>query len=382
MFSRHSKLTVASQDVAIVIIPATSGHFLDYGIAALEACLRQCQTVIATLPNDAPRIAIEQITSAGATPTLLPTSQSWPKSRLGQFIQQLSTTWEVAKIARGAGARMVFCTYVERLGPTFLLARLLMLFGDAKTVTITMRLDIGQHEVRPSFLKRCVSRISLALASKNHKLITNDPVLYSTCQRTKVSLFLLKDYSECRPTTRADSTPITILLIGAIDARKGLERLVSVAKQLAAFKERVSIRVVGAVNWDSLPSALGVDMDALCEIGILTIIDRRVSSEEYRDEVANCDVVWAAYKDHQYSSGLVVDAICAKKIVICQNGGVIGWYAKRYDGAVISHSPADDLMNVRRSMMYIQAGKNIMETKELGLTREDYVSTLASTISC
>jgi len=136
---------------------------------------------------------------------------------------------------------------------------------------------------------------------------------------------------------------LVILVLGAIDERKGADVLInclSADATLNAYNVLIAGRITERVR-NYLSSA---GPRALRAQGRLFMIDRFLEERELTDCLHGADVVWLAYKKHAYMSGVLVLAGIAGLPVISATTGEIGRFVRSHEsGVCVDVTRADDI---------------------------------------
>ncbi len=112
-----------------------------------------------------------------------------------------------------------------------------------------------------------------------------------------------------------------ILLYGAVTARKGVVELLR-AVAAPGFPPVVDVLLAGKVVEPGIQELLAESwVRTLCDAGRLKIIDRFIGSAEEPELFSAADIVWAGYRGHYNSSGILAQAASAgRPLLACEIG--------------------------------------------------------------
>lgn len=117
-----------------------------------------------------------------------------------------------------------------------------------------------------------------------------------------------------------------VVCAGALDTRKGVDLLLRAALR-ATLPDDVKVLLVGSIaddlkpTWKQAKAVLGEK---------LVTIDRYVNEEDFANAILASDVVAVPYRFHQGSSGVLVRAAAANRMVLASDYGWIGWATRTF----------------------------------------------------
>ncbi|MFD2112996.1 glycosyltransferase [Thiorhodococcus fuscus] len=124
------------------------------------------------------------------------------------------------------------------------------------------------------------------------------------------------------------------LLFGSLSRRKGIFTILESLLYLRqGLRDSMVLRFVGRIppqDCEAFMERIDAARNAFPEITIECLNDF-VSDETLAQEVIDCDVVLAPYENHIGSSGVLFWATAARKPLISQRTGLIGYQMERYD---------------------------------------------------
>lgn len=172
------------------------------------------------------------------------------------------------------------------------------------------------------------------------RLFTFDEVAPFSCiGRLTGALHFLPDaapdltlFSASRPTPRLDGRAVA-LLFGALTARKGLFEIVEAwAQQSEEWLSTRVLRLVGVLDDPDKQILVSKITDLLSAkpSALIELEDRFVDETTLAQEVCSADLILAPYQNHVGSSGVVFWASAARKPLITQDTGLIGFQARKY----------------------------------------------------
>ncbi len=330
--------------VAIVHLDSTQGHQLIYAQCFVEAARQVYARVTVLVPEAVRATAAMHLVQSGVEVTGYRSAGSIRigKRQLPPYLKQFLHWIAVRRYCAASGRSDLIIPYFESLASGMSLLRPPPQVD--RIIALTMRADLGQHDtpqgVRLWFKRRQWRRAfrhSSSPLSAVNLWASNDPCLYQYLQvraydqSSKVRL--LEDFTDCfgLPALTVTSSRLRCVLLGHLDARKNL----SVALQGALFCGlnlglRVEVALVGRFFPEELNLAGHAALSALASSGAVTIQTEFVDTERYRDALSNADVVWVAYRDHPFSSGVALDAIASGRGLLAQSTGVIAHLAAQY----------------------------------------------------
>lgn len=131
----------------------------------------------------------------------------------------------------------------------------------------------------------------------------------------------------------------TILIYGAISARKGFRELLqAVAHPQCA--QHVDVLVAGRMSSGACEVLESPDNSNLTADGRVHVLDRFIETNEEATLFAAVDMVWLGYSRHYNSSGVLQQAAAANRPVIACREGIIGWHTEKHERGV-TVDPAD-----------------------------------------
>lgn len=120
-----------------------------------------------------------------------------------------------------------------------------------------------------------------------------------------------------------------VLLYGSLSRRKGVHDFVATLRQPGIPDGIVGV-IAGRPDAETSSFLQSVQSDPLVTSGRLRLELGFLSDERSRDYFAASDVVWVAYRDFPFMSGVLVQAAGCGKRVLATDGGLIGWLTRRY----------------------------------------------------
>jgi glycosyltransferase involved in cell wall biosynthesis len=137
-----------------------------------------------------------------------------------------------------------------------------------------------------------------------------------------------------------------ILLIGAIDKRKGILNLLNCAKYLDETKYYFVI--AGKIYVDTFTAAEKINLELLKkEVKNTFFFDQKIASESHFNALISlCDIIFAAYLDFPYSSNMIGKAAFFNKPVIVSTGYLMQEIVEKYKlGKAIEQNNVLELAN-------------------------------------
>lgn len=141
---------------------------------------------------------------------------------------------------------------------------------------------------------------------------------------------------------------VVILVYGVVSARKGLDVLVN-ALSHSDIPKSLRLLIVGEHEGSLDHLFKSVEMNILIRDGRVYIIKKFVDDVMQQMAFAATDIVWLGYVNHFSSSGVLVLAAVARKVVIATNDGLIGWHTREKRLGVTVD--VQDIVAVRRALM-------------------------------
>ncbi len=340
----------------MVHLPSAVGHFLGYAQCFVEAALQRYSSVYFLVPERERPDAFSTLCDRGA-------QRLTYRSGLPEF------PWagqEYFKFGSWLGVRRACKDLAGRLKqPIDLILTFIDMFpvafavwgtpsGVAPVFALTMRADLGQHGSRGlhAGLKhwlwhRLIRNFPGVLAS-------NDPCLVKRLG-SKTRVQLLEDFSFCHDIAPVGSPEpeLCCLAIGYLDARKNLSPLMQAA--LICRRNGLPVRLIlaGELIENELDEAGSKALTSLRAHNAVSEWPGRIPETEYRQALTSAHVVWALYREHEFASGVVIDAIAAGRALLAQTTGVIGHYSRRYRLAV-THSPDASADTIAKGLAQIR----------------------------
>lgn len=135
------------------------------------------------------------------------------------------------------------------------------------------------------------------------------------------------------------------LHVGTSDPRKGLTDTITAFTQRANNGDALANRHLLRVGKNSELSTTDKDrLKKLCDLGVATVIDHYVKSEDFLNYFSAADWVLLPYRKFRYSSGILANARMAGRPVISSNYGHIGETVRSKNlGAVYKHGDSKAL---------------------------------------
>lgn len=200
--------------------------------------------------------------------------------------------------------------------------------------------------------------------SRLNRVLVIDPLLsrHVVAANPNCKVTLLRDPAEFQaPLNRVEarehlgiqSGAYVVLVYGAIDERKALDRLVVALGDPKL--SQVHVLVVGAVSATLKKFLFGPECSLLRKGARLTVRDGYATSELEAAAFAATDAVWVAYRDHLGMSGVLGLAAVADKPVIASRKGLIGWHT--VDQRLGVTVDIEDAPDVRRAIGLLTSGR-------------------------
>jgi hypothetical protein len=331
--------------VAIVHLPSAAGHFLVYAQCFVEAARQRYSAVYVLVPAVEPAQGFASLCEAGVRLiTYTSGLPQWRNAPLGyvKFSNWLGVRRASRQLARSLHESVhLILTFIDMFPLAF------ALFGVPREVTrvfaLSMRADVGQHGpasgARAWFKHRLWSTLSQRFPGV---LASNDPCLIERLP-SQADAVLLEDFSFCHgmaPMAALDPQ-LRCLAIGYLDVRKNLSKLLTAV--LICRHDRnlpIHLTLAGEFIEGQLDESGRQAMAQLRAEQALTELSGHIADDAYRAALARAHVVWAVYRQHDFASGVVIDAIAAGRGLMAQSTGVIGYYARRYSLALTQPSDA------------------------------------------
>ncbi len=137
--------------------------------------------------------------------------------------------------------------------------------------------------------------------------------------------------------------------VGAIDTRKGIDRLLDAFSKGVAKESKLLL--VGKHD-STIRAALRDDFSAQVRAGSIVSIDAYVSQQELQAAISASDVVALPYRKHSGSSGIAVRAAAAGKPIVASDYGWLGECVRRFDlGVTCDAGRPDELASAIASML-------------------------------
>lgn len=135
-----------------------------------------------------------------------------------------------------------------------------------------------------------------------------------------------------QPRKRDDGRSVA-LVFGALTQRKGIFQILDVWHLLAsADRARLALRFVGRLD-DTIRASFLEHLEkarAVLTGATIELEDCFVSDETIAAEVLGADIIVAPYQNHTGSSGVMHWAVAARKPLVAQKTGLIGYQVQRY----------------------------------------------------
>jgi len=145
--------------------------------------------------------------------------------------------------------------------------------------------------------------------------------------------------TEARDRLGLDPVASYVGCVGAIDTRKGVDRLLNAFSR--GLGANVKLLLVGQHD-PAIRKALGGDFAAAVRAGSIVSRDDYVAQRQFADAITSCDVLALPYRAQVGSSGLLVRAAAARRPVVTSNYGWLGECVRRFDlGATCDTSNPD-----------------------------------------
>ena len=118
------------------------------------------------------------------------------------------------------------------------------------------------------------------------------------------------------------------VIAGHISERKmAVEIMQVLASQLRTEPAQIELRLIGRIAPDYLVAVLAAASDLRNAGGIVSVKNERVPDDVLRTELVGADLVFAIYKDHFGSSGMVVNAMALGRPVLFIADGALAGFA-------------------------------------------------------
>jgi glycosyltransferase involved in cell wall biosynthesis len=155
-------------------------------------------------------------------------------------------------------------------------------------------------------------------------------------------------YISSREKLNIPSNSITILVYGLINERKGLKSLIS-AIDHSDVPKTVYIIIAGIQDSSIKDFFKSEKITKLIKSQRLIIINKVVDNHTQQMVFAAADIIWLGYENHSAMSGVLVLAAMAKKVVLSNCNGLIGWYTEQ-KGMGLSVNTSN-ISEVRRALI-------------------------------
>ena len=362
----------------LILEPHSDGHhgaYLHWMAAGLVD--RGFEVTIITLPETLVHPSMQALTGTAltdgagslrligaATPITLPSGATGGAAGLSArewAYWRLFRAWYVAH-AGSVRPDVVYLPYLDYC--LYAIGLLGSPFDDCPWVGLAMRPSFHYQEMgvmapKPS-LARLKRRLFFRLLKQSQliRLLSVDEPLVDYASKVsdkakwKVTLFPepvdlgpLPAKIESKRRLELNVEHLTVLLYGALTARKGVSVLLRAAAS-REFPANVDVLLAGRVSDEDTRKLLSLPwVGELVAQDRLKIIDRFISAAEEPALFSAADIVWLGYQGHYSSSGVLCQAASTKRPVIATNEGLIGWQTSRHGlGRTVDVSKVEDVV--------------------------------------
>lgn len=270
-------------------------------------------------------------------------------------------------------------------------------FGDCSWSGLAMRPSFHYRETgviapepKLAFVKR---RLFFRLLRESHlrTLLTIDEPLYEYVRAkrrygTKVEFIRepaafpqLPQQITARRHLKLAPDATLVLVYGAISARKGVRELIT-ALGSAGFPLSANVLIAGRVSTEVHDLLHREEVARLVASGRLIVFDQFIEEEEEAMFFSAADIVWAGYRGHYASSGVLAQAAAAHKPLIACREGVLGWRTRRYHLGIVVN-PADKAEVIAAVRCLLGGGWTGTATTEAGSWRPATFSEAGSIVA-
>lgn len=324
----------------LIAEPYESGHRSSYVRWLLEAAVRGgFEPILGGTPplvnNALIRQFLDQHPSTERVLIEQPRDRGESASTVGILLHELTHYRWFRRLSRAASAAGVDCVVVPYLDYCFhAIAILGSPWGSLPWCGITMRTTVPQADgaaplrwkLLPSLLRTAGLRAVFTINAKARPFCMEPsrPAAFArlryVADPAELRYTFPREHARARLGLRPEET--AVLAFGTIDDRKGVRELLNGALEVATAST-IRVIIAGRQSVQIREFLASTGMRELLAQGRVTCYDQFVDDEMQGVLFSAADVVWLGYRDHEFSSGVMVLAGRAGLPVITGRSGEI-----------------------------------------------------------
>lgn len=302
------------------------GHEYDYTRAVAEAAISDAVQVTTIIPSRSDKLDIPGKVIRTEIADRLPTGSLM--TRLMGTLRMIKQYQAIFRMEKGKAEVLWFFHSISPNQILIIMAAWLLSASRQQKIVFFLRQVLGQGRLHSLLLY-----VMGASASGNPGFVTDseliaDDVLKRTGRSIR-SLPIPVHLPEKRKSGRKTCT-----YFGARRLNKGYTKLPAIVQMLQAHRQDIDYVIQSYAHRDdaAIPE-LDSALQQLKQLGV-EIIDQAVSTEQFNQMVADCDLALIPYESSIYShgtSGNFVASVCARSVVLVTDGTWMAHITKQHD---------------------------------------------------